>query len=379
MDFNNILENLKAEGNLRTLPNETPEGFIDFTSNDYLGLASDPALAREFLESLSEFRFSTSSSRLLASCQESFIRLESYLESIYGRPVLLFNSGYHANTGIISSVASEGKCLVIADKLVHASIIDGIILSRADFRRFSHNDMDGLRKILEANKDKYDSFLVISESVFSMDGDDAPLDELLQIKKEFPGVILYLDEAHALGVRGPEGKGRAQESGSPAEWDIIVAPMGKAAASMGAFAVCSKELKDFLVNRSRSLIFSTALPPIQMQWSLFILKKMFEAEERRKHLKKLSLRLSNILREIFNQQNPTYSHIQPLIIGDSRKAVKMSERIYESGIKVLPIRKPTVPKGTERLRFSLTADMSEEDIDKLGTVLAEIKCRGDIL
>lgn len=378
MEVSEILMNLKKEGNFRKIPGKLPPDYLDFTSNDYLGLASNPFLVQEFLNSVENPRFSSSSSRLLASSQEAYSELESFLAKEYKRTVLLFNSGYHANTGIISAMASDSQTLIIADKLSHASIIDGIILSKADYRRFPHNDMVGLRSILSKNKDKYDNFLVITESIFSMDGDAAPLEELLKIKREFPKVILYLDESHSLGVRGQKGLGMAQENESK-EWDIVVYPMGKGAASMGAFVVCSEDTKDFLINRSRSLIYSTALPPVQMQWSLFIFKKVIAMEEERKYLYSISRLLNSYLEKITDKERIGFSHIQPLIIGDSHKTKELSEILSFHKIKALPIRKPTVPAGTERLRFSLSATMKEEDIHRLGNILEDIKCKGNIL
>lgn len=378
MDFIKVLSNLEKEGNLRVLPKELPEGFLDFSSNDYLGLASDAALAREFIDKISEFKFSSSASRLLASNQKSYKELEFLIEREYGRAALIYNSGYHANTGIISAIASDSNCMVIADKLVHASIIDGVILSRCEFRRFNHNNIESLKKILEKNYNQYDHFLVITESVFSMDGDYAPLPELLELKRNYPKIILYLDEAHAFGVKGKHGLGFARDTENPNDWDIIVNPLGKAAASSGAFVVCDESTKDFLVNKSRSLIFSTALPPLQIQWTTFIFQKILKMDSVRNHLENLALKLSHILEPYSKSFTPKDSHIQPLIIGSSQKAIEISEVLYENGIKSLPIRKPTVPAGTERLRFSLSAKMEEKDIEKLGEVLKNKICSENI-
>ena len=369
MDFSKILTDLESEGNLRKLPESLPGNYIDFTSNDYLGLASDREQAKEFLNSLSEYKFSSSASRLLASSQDSYYSLEALLEKAYGRKILFFNSGYHANTGIISAVASDSNCLVVADKLVHASIIDGIKLSRSEFRRFPHNDMKSLQKIIERNYDSFSDILIVSESIFSMDGDCAPLDKLLELKEAYPKIMLYLDEAHAFGVKGPKGLGMAQAYKTPEKWDIIVAPLGKAPASMGAFVVCSENIKDFLINRSRSLIFSTALPPIQIEWTSFILKKIFEMDKERLHLEELSILLSQALERVTGKGSREFSHIQPLVIGNPHKTIEISQILYNNGIKSLPIRKPTVPAGTERLRFSLNANMKGEYINKLENIL----------
>lgn len=372
MEIKDYLTQLKEEGNLRKIPDDFRDNLLDFTSNDYMGLASEKSLAQEFLIQESDLRFSSSASRLLASRQNEYSELENLIKEEYNRDALILNSGYHANTGIIPALASDSKTLIIADKLVHASIIDGIILSRAEFRRFPHNDIKALKKIVEKNYGDYERIIVITESVFSMDGDSPDLEAILDIKKEFPKLILYLDEAHALGIEGLRGKGLSQATSTPTAWDILVFPLGKAAASMGAFVVCSPEMKDFLVNKSRSFIFSTALPPVQIKWTSFILRKLFGMEERREHLKILSSLFSNCIRERFNNQPNSISHIQPLIIGDPKKTIELSHFFLENGIKVLPIRKPTVAAGTERLRFSLTANMTKEDILKVREVLRNI-------
>lgn len=377
MTYEAILSRLKDEGNLRKLPEEMPVGMTDFSSNDYLGIANDENLSREFLNTLDKSGkhfFSSSASRLLLSLQSDYKELESFLESHYGKPALLFNSGYHANTGILPALVTDSKSLIVADKLVHASIIDGIVLSRAEFRRFPHNDMKALRKIIESNNNDFERIIVVTESVFSMDGDKAPLDKFLELKKEFPKIILYLDEAHAFGVKGDKGLGLARNFEDPSDpekcFDIIVCPLGKAAASMGAFVICNGEIKDLLVNKSRSLIFSTALPPVQVCWTRFVFERILGMEEERKHLHDLSIRLDEIIRKYSPAQPEIVSHIHPLIIGDSHKTLEISRLLYNQGIKAMPIRKPTVPGGTERIRFSLSASMTFDDLDKLASALS---------
>ena len=375
MSFSEILLNLEKEGNFRRLPDELPRGFLDFSSNDYLGIATNEALIREFLSETKDFKFSSTASRLLASGQNDYNELEELLENKFNRPALLFNSGYHANTGLIPALTSDVKTLVVADKLAHASIIDGVILSRADFRRFPHNDIQSLKKIIERNIDDYDRILIITESIFSMDGDEAPIEELLGLKRVFPKIMLYLDEAHAIGVRGKAGLGMAHTSSSPELWDIVVCPMGKAIASMGAFVICNEDTKDFLINRSRSFIFSTALPPIQIKWSKFVISKLPVLNKERKLLLELSELLSKVISYHFPGQLSFISHIQPAIIGDSHATVKLSQELMDRGIKGLPIRRPTVPAGTERIRFSLSASMTPEDILKLNDVLTSLNAK----
>lgn len=367
-----ILNQLEREGNLRTLPRQTEDGILDFTSNDYLGLAANPNLAQEFIKHVPELSFTSSASRLLSSRQNIYNELESILENEYGRPALTFNSGYHANTGIIPALTSSGRWLILADRLVHASIIDGIVLSRTEFRRFPHNDMDALRRLLERHHGSYDNIMIATESVFSMDGDEAPLEAILELKKDFPDIFLYLDEAHAFGVKGRHGLGLAQNSMEPDSWDIIVGTFGKATASMGAFAISSSDIKNLLINRARSFIFSTALPPIQIAWTTFVVKRIFEMDKERISLQQLSKHLSGTIQKYQPHHISTVSHIQPLLIGDPRKAISISGALMERGIKAFPIRKPTVPAGTERIRFSLSSAMTSEDIERLDRALKEI-------
>lgn len=357
------IESLGASGNLRTIPGATQaSGLIDLSSNDYLGLADDEELRREFFASrdVSRLPMTSAASRLLAGTQEEHTSLENYLGELYGRPVLLANSGYHANVGQVSALCSAPGTLIVADKLVHASIIDGIRLSGAPFERFRHNDINHLETILRRKASGYDRVWVITESVFSMDGDRAPIDDLVRIKSLFPNVLLYIDEAHAFGVEGERGLGICRSSSGYEQIDVVVGTLGKAAASMGAFAAVSPQLKSYLVNRSRAHIFSTALPPLQSAWSEFVIRKITLMDDRRAHLRQLGAQLGEILGSLGSRTEG--SHIQPLIVGDPKRAVALSEAMRKEGFKVLPIRVPTVPPGTDRLRISLNANLSAGQI-----------------
>lgn len=352
---------MRASRNFRTIPDDTRNSsLIDLSSNDYLGIAADEALKTEFFNLVGDDMpaLSASASRLLAADQSEFQKLERLLEEMYRRPVLLFNSGYHANSGAIAALAKE-KTLIVADKLVHASIIDGMLLSRADFERFRHNDVDHLRRILSKRAKDYERVLIVCESVYSMDGDTAPLLEIAASKT--PNSLLYVDEAHAFGVCGKEGLGLAADI---PEVDVIIGTLGKAAGSVGAFAALrSNTLRDYLVNTARSLIFSTAIPPINCAWSRFIVERIPQMDDKRRQLQALAKELARIL----NRQQP--GHIQPLITGSSESALALSQKLAEGGYKVLPIRTPTVPAGTERLRFSLSANLTISQLQNLEPLL----------
>lgn len=363
MNFDEEIEALKNACNFRSIPDGNGEGLIDLTSNDYLGLAADIGAQREFLSEhagRASQLFTASASRLLALNQDSFRRLEDFLETVYSRKALVFNSGYHANTGIISALSAPST-LIVADKLVHASIIDGIRLGKSPFERFRHNDYNHLRRILTKNSGRYLSIMIIVESVYSMDGDMADLNQLLDIKREFPEAMLYVDEAHAVGVVGPSGLGLAASTGLLDEFDFVVGTFGKALASSGAFCLTSATIRDYLVNRARSLIFSTALPPITAEWSLKMFQKAMTMNDERNHLKRLAAKFGRAA-----------SHIIPVMTGDSERAVSLSMKLAEEGFNVLPIRTPTVPPGTERLRVSLSAALTEAQVETFKSSLTRL-------
>ena len=365
---------LTDEGNLRRIPaDDSPRGLIDLSSNDYLGLAERDDLRQEFLLTAApgDLALTSSASRLLAGSQSVYTRLENTLSELYGRPALLFNSGYHANTGIVSALGSAPRTLIVADRLVHASIIDGITLSRSPFTRFRHNDLQHLARILEKETPNYDRILVITESVFSMDGDRADIEALIDLRERYKKMLLYVDEAHAVGALGHKGLGLVADSERAEKVDIIVGTFGKACASMGAFAAVSRDVKTYLVNRARSLIFSTALPPINVAWTDYIIRHIVTMDAEREHLRRLGEHLHSILAPLSPHHHVEPSHIQPLVVGDPHRAVALSSRLLERGFKVLPIRVPTVPRGTDRLRVSLSAALTINDIDRFGQALHE--------
>lgn len=369
------LQVLKERSNLRALPALTHEGrdviaggrrMLNLSSNDYLGLASDRKLREEFLQGLTADSFlpTSSSSRLLTGNFTIYEELEQTLARLFGtEAALVFNSGYHANTGILPAV-SDAQTLILADKLVHASLIDGIRLSAARCIRYRHNDMKQLERLLAENHAAYRQVIVVTESIFSMDGDVADLKELVRLKQAYGNVLLYVDEAHAFGARGEQGLGYAEETGCIREIDFLVGTFGKAAASAGAYIACRSTIKEYLVNRMRTFIFTTALPPVNIAWSLFIVRKLAGFRERRIHLKNIS----NILRNALTEEGYTCqseSYIVPMIVGASSDTILKAEELQRHGFYALPVRPPTVPEGTSRIRFSLTADITEEEIKEL--------------
>ncbi len=370
---------LAREGNLRTLPEVRHDGIwieqdgrrmLNMSSNDYLGLASDATLQDEFWQSLPERDrlLSASSSRLLTGNFDVHQELETLLAERFGREsALTFSSGYHLNTGILPAVA-DVHTLILADKLVHASLIDGIRLSSATCIRYRHQDYRQLQSLLEKHRTNFERMIIVTESVFSMDGDVAPLAELVELKKAFPNVMLYVDEAHAIGVRGKRGLGIAEEQGCVPDIDFLCGTFGKALASVGAYVVCSRLMHDYLVNRMRTLIFTTALPPLNVAWTKFVFSRLDGWEDRRIRLASMAEKVRGAVRQA-GYPCPSESHIVPLVVGESEKTVLKAAEMQRKGFYVLPVRPPTVPAGTSRLRLSLTAALPEGEVERLGELI----------
>lgn len=373
------LQHLEEHSNLRRLPKMVHDGrhvivngarMLNLSSNDYLGLASDRSLREEFLRTLTPDTFlpASSSSRLLTGNFTVYEELEAELTHLFGtEAALIFNSGYHANTGILPAV-SDARTLILADKLVHASLIDGIRLSAAKCVRYRHNDLAQLERLLKEYHSAYRRIIIVTESIFSMDGDRADLQALAGLKRRYDNVLLYVDEAHAFGVRGKRGLGCAEESGCIRDIDFLVGTFGKAAASVGAYIVCRKTVREYLVNRMRTLIFTTGLPPVNIAWTLFVVRRLADMQERREHL----AHIGRTLREALQARGytcPGASHIVPMIVGQSADTVLQAEALQRHGFYALPVRPPTVPEGTSRIRFSLTAEIRSEEIEELTNYL----------
>lgn len=366
---------LKEKENYRSLPPLVHQGrevvlhgqrMLNLSSNDYLGLADSLYLREEFLKTITPETFlpSSSSSRLLTGNFSVYRKTERQLADMFRtESALIFNSGYHANTGILPAVCND-RTLILADKLIHASLIDGIRLSSAKYIRYRHNDLSQLGRLVDENRGKYEKTIIVTESIFSMDGDQADLWALVRLKRDYPDVLLYVDEAHAFGVRGDKGLGCAEEQGCIHDIDFLVGTFGKACASAGAYIVCPQTVREYLVNKMRTFIFTTALPPINIQWTSWILENLPAFRDKRNHLAKISLKLKEAL-TAKGYACPSASHIVPMIAGTSRNAVRKAEELQRKGFYALPVRPPTVPEGTSRIRFSLTADITENEIDEL--------------
>ncbi len=365
---------IKEAGNYRILRDTEHNGFLihiadremlNLSSNDYLGLSTNPRLIEEFRSEtdVMALAYSAASSRLLSGNHQYYKMLENDLSDLFDKEAaLVFNSGYHANIGILPALAGKHD-LIVADKLVHASIIDGLRLSEAQMIRYRHLDYEHLQSILTQHREEYENVFIVTESIFSMDGDVADLQQLCEIKKEFDA-FLYVDEAHAIGVRGTNGLGCCEEQACIEDIDFIIGTFGKAFASMGAFVVCANLFREYLINTQRSLIFTTALPPVNVAWTRFILNRMPDFYDLRIKLADVSDRLRKVL-ETKGFETRGSSHIVPMICGSNESSLEMADMLQDNGFFALPVRYPTVPKNEARIRFSLNASIPMEDYECL--------------
>ncbi len=348
--------------------------YLNLSGNDYLGLAANREMVGQFYQQLNPatmlatFGPGAAGSRLMTGNSRLYDLLEKKLAALYGREsCLVFNSGFHGNAGILPALAGKGD-LILADKLCHASLIDGMRLSRARTIRYRHLDYAHLAAVLQDKRAAYRQVFVVSESIFSMDGDRADLRQLVALKKKYR-CSLYLDEAHALGVLGSRGLGLAQEENVVGDIDLLFGTFGKALAGLGGFIVCSRIVADYLVNTARSLIFTTALPPVCLSWLLFVLDRIPEMVDERDRLQRLA---GQLLRDLGKQGLTTggSSQIVPVMIGDSARAVAVAGKLRDQGYWVTAVRPPTVPAGTARLRLSVTAAISGDDLAPLPALIA---------
>ena len=370
------LDQFKQQGNFRQFTANQQQGkwitiqdrtMLNLASNDYLGLAADLNLREEFLDTLKIERalFSSSSSRLLTGNFAEYEQFENSLSKTFGRAALLFNSGYHMNIGILPALA-DSKTIILADKLVHASMIDGIRLSNAQYVRYRHNDLQHLEQLLQKyhQDEQIERIIVVTESIFSMDGDETDLAALAQLKQRFAKTMLYVDEAHAIGVRGEQGLGCAEQYGVLDQIDFLVGTFGKAIASVGGYIICDSIIRDYLINKMRPLIFSTALPPISMAWSDFIFNKVLSMQQQRQHLAEISQYLQQaVIAKGFS--SPSSSHIIPVIVGESQAAIEKARYVQQQGFYAMPVRPPTVPQNSSRLRISLTSLVQKNELQQL--------------
>lgn len=354
------LESLGVNGNLRKIPSIESKSdgkliidgieYINFASNDYLGISTKKELIEEFLAS-NHSLFSSASARLLSGTSREFKELESTVAELFNKEAcLVFNTGYQCNLGVISALNGKGD-VVFSDKLNHASIIDGMRLSEGDFIRYKHFDYEYLERLLQTKRGQYKRAIIVSESVFSMDGDVVDLDKLIELKNKY-NCLLMIDEAHAFCAYGDTLAGVSYGK----DVDIITATFGKAVGSFGAFCVANNEIISYLTNRARSFIFSTSIPPINIAWTNWLLT------EKKDYLTNRKAILEKLSSEIHALLGTKGTHIIPIVIGSNEDTLKVAEELKSMGFYIPAIRPPTVREGTSRLRLSLTADSKLEDV-----------------
>lgn len=340
---------------------------LSFCSNDYLGLANHPDSIEALRTALSDTGLGGAASHLICGHHEAHQRLEERLAAFTGRSsALLFSTGYMANLGVISALAGRGDT-IFSDQLNHASIIDGCILSRATVRRYPHGDVASLGAML-AETDGHK--LVVTDGVFSMDGDVAPLQELAAVCREHDA-LLVVDDAHGFGVLGPNGQGSVAEFGlSEDDVPVLVGTLGKAAGTSGAFVTGPDVLMDYLVQKARTYIYTTAMPPALALATCNNLDLIGQGGERRKHLRSLTDRFRQEAAALGYSLMPSTTPIQPIMVGDNQETLALSRALEAQGLLVTAIRPPTVPEGEARLRVTFSAAHSHEDLDKLLQALA---------
>lgn len=344
---------------------------LAFCSNDYLGLASHPRLAEAVCESARQWGIGSGGSHVVSGHMGPHDRLEKALADFVGAErALFYSTGYMANVGVVPTLVGRGDA-VFADRLNHASLIDAVQLSRADHRRYAHCDMVQLEKMLSESPAKHK--LILSDAVFSMDGDLAPLNTLFELAEKYDA-WLVLDDAHGFGVLGKDGRGSLNHCKLPFHPRLVyIGTLGKAAGVSGAFIAGSNSVIEWLMQRSRSYIFTTATSPVIPSALLASLELIENGDDRRRHLQELISRLKTGLMDTEWKLLPSFTAIQPVLVGENDAVLKVSAALSERGIWVPAIRPPTVPKGSARLRISLSAAHTEEHVAQLVDALKEIQ------
>jgi 8-amino-7-oxononanoate synthase len=373
------LEALVAKGLRRSLeplgsaqgPVVTVDGrtMVNLCSNDYLALAGDPRLRRAAAESAEREGAGAGASRLVAGDLPVHGRLEARLARLKGtEAALLFNSGYHANAGVPPALAGRGDA-IFSDALNHASIVDGCVLSRAELVLYRHGDVGELADLLARNKARRK--LVVTDAIFSMDGDAAPLREIADLCDRH-GAMLYVDEAHAVGVLGPTGAGLAEALGVADRVDVHMGTLGKALGAFGAYVAGSRRLVEWLVSRARTFVFTTALPPAACGAALAGLDVVRDEPGRRALLASLTARMKAGLHRLGFDVSAVAAPIFPVVLGDEARSLAAARALRARGFFVRAIRPPSVPRGTSRLRVTLSAGHTEAQVDAFLGALDEV-------
>lgn len=377
----NLVQELKDDKVYRKLPinygpiqgviNLNGKEVINLSSNNYLGLANHPRLKKAAIEAVEKYGVGAGSVRTIVGNQDLLEELETVLaEFKEEEAVTCFQSGFNCNMGTIQAIVQKGD-LIISDELNHASIIDGIRLSRADKKIYRHSDMDHLEEILKSERNNYNNVLIITDGVFSMDGDLAKLPEIVKLAKKY-NALTYVDDAHGSGVLGRSGRGTVDYFNLHGQVDFIIGTLSKAIGVVGGYVASKKIVKEWLLHRGRPLLFSTALPPSATAATIEAVKILMETEDYTKKLwdnaHYFKQGLKNLSFDIGKSETP----ITPVMIGDEAKTMEFSKKLLENGVFVSAIVFPTVPKQTGRLRCMLSAEHTKENLDQALKVFEKV-------
>ena len=336
---------------------------LTFCSNDYLGLANHPDIRKAFKQAADKYGVGSGAAHLINGHSIEHQKLEEELAEFTGRErALLFSTGYMANIGIVNALMGRGD-KIFADRLNHASLIDASLLSKAKMQRYMHNDIAHLEKLY--NKNSSENTLILTDGVFSMDGDTAPVAQLATIAQQHKAWLM-VDDAHGIGVLGKSGAGLLEQQNlSQQQVPILMATLGKSFGTAGAFIAGSDDLIEYLIQTARTYIFTTAMPPAIAAASRVSLKLVQKEGWRREKLQSLILQFKQGANELGLELMPSNTAIQPILIGSTKKALDISNKLRSYGILVTAIRPPTVPEGTARLRVTFSAQHDENDINSL--------------
>ena len=341
--------------------------YINFSSNDYLGLSKHPQLKNAAAQAASQKGTSSTASRLITGSYSLLDTLEIELAQFTGREsALVFNSGYQANATLLKALAGRNSCILM-DKLAHNSLLNGGLASRAKLLRFRHNDMSHLEELLEKYQNEYETVWIVVESVYSMDGDMAPIETLTSLAEKH-GAFTYVDEAHSLGIYGPNGSGK---SCNYEKIDILLGTFGKAFGSFGAFVACSRVMRKYLINFCEGFIYTTALPPATTAATLQALKLMPDLDKRRKKLLENVAFLNELLSRKGADTGRSQSQIVPVITGTEEQTLHISKKAGKAGFIATAIRPPTVPANACRIRVTLSSEHTNAQIEKFSDLITD--------
>jgi 8-amino-7-oxononanoate synthase len=371
------LQKLRKEGLLRTLRTvESPQGkeitiagrpYLSFCSTNYLGLANDPRVKEAAAKAIEKYGWGTGSSRLISGTTRLHREMEERFARFHGaESCISFATGYMANLGTIAALVGPGDA-VIVDRLDHASIIDGCRLSRARLLVYRHGDAASLENVLSGAQG-FNRKLIVTDSVFSMDGDLSPLPDLVTLARHYDAMVM-VDEAHAVGVMGDTGRGAVEYYGLEGQVDVLMGPLSKAFGGVGGYVVGSEALITFLQNKCRSFIYTTAPPAAACAAAVEALNIVEKEPQRREKLRENVQYLKRGLAAKKVETTNSASQIVAVMIGEAEKALALSRKLFKKNVLIPAIRPPTVPKGTSRLRIMVTSEHEKEDIDRLLNLL----------